>query len=83
MAYFGYPEAHENDAERASRPGLAILESISLLNQKSPHAKLAARVRIDSGAVVVGAGAGREVDVFGETPNIAARVQTAAAPDTD
>jgi class 3 adenylate cyclase len=44
MAYFGWPEAHENDAERAARAGLAILESISRLNEQPLHAKLAARV---------------------------------------
>src|SRR5438105_2594190 len=44
--------------------------------------KVSVRVGIDSGAVVVDAGAGKDADVFGETPNIAARVQTAAAPDT-
>jgi class 3 adenylate cyclase len=82
MAFFGYPEAHENDAERAARAGLAILDGVSKLNQQSMHPKIAVRVGIDSGTVVVGAGAGKEVDVFGETPNIAARVQTAAAPDT-
>jgi class 3 adenylate cyclase len=82
MAYFGWPEAHENDAERAARAGLAILERVSKLNQESAHPKIAVRVGIDSGAVVVGAGAGKDADVFGEAPNIAARVQTAAAPDT-
>jgi class 3 adenylate cyclase len=82
MAYFGWPEAHENDAERAARAGLAILEAVSKLNQRSTDSKIAVRVGIDSGTVVVGAGAGKDADVFGETPNIAARVQTAAAPDT-
>ena len=82
MAYFGWPEAHDNDAERAARAGLAILDAISKLNEHSTHPKLAARVGIDSGAVVVGAGAGKDTDVFGDTPNIAARVQTAAAPGT-
>jgi class 3 adenylate cyclase len=82
MAYFGWPEAHDNDAERAARAGLAILDAISKLNGRPSRAKLAARVGIDSGAVVVGAGAGKETDVFGDTPNIAARVQAAAAPDT-
>jgi class 3 adenylate cyclase len=82
MAYFGYPEAHDNDAERAVRAGLAMLDAISKLNEHPTHPKLAARVGIDSGAVVVGAGAAGEADVFGETPNIAARVQTAAAPGT-
>jgi class 3 adenylate cyclase/tetratricopeptide (TPR) repeat protein len=97
MAYFGYPEAHDNDAERAARAGLAILEAITWLNEQPPpplpspmlnngggniRPKLSVRVGIDSGAVVVGAGAGVEIDVFGEAPNIAARVQGAAAPDT-
>ncbi|MBV8770745.1 MAG: AAA family ATPase [Deltaproteobacteria bacterium] len=114
MGYFGWPEAHENDAERAARAGLAIVDAISHLepaahgaavSRSSPIAssgqapdfaahgsrrdsinerlaRLSVRVGIDSGAVVVGAGAGKDADVFGETPNIAARVQTAAAPDS-
>jgi class 3 adenylate cyclase/tetratricopeptide (TPR) repeat protein len=82
MAYFGWPEAHENDAERAARAGLAALEEVSKLNQKSPHPKVSVRIGIDSGAVVVGAGAGKDTDVFGEAPNVAARVQAAAAPGT-
>jgi len=82
MAYFGWPEAHDNDAERAARAGLAILDAISKLNEHPTSPKLLARIGIDSGAVVVGAGAGKDTDVFGDAPNIAARVQTAAAPDT-
>jgi class 3 adenylate cyclase/tetratricopeptide (TPR) repeat protein len=82
MAYFGWPEAHDNDAERAARAGLAILEAITKLNGHSARPKLAARVGIDSGTVVVGAGAGKDTDVFGDTPNIAARVQAAATPGT-
>jgi class 3 adenylate cyclase len=82
MAYFGYPEAHDNDAERAARAGLAILDAISKLNQPSTQPELSARIGIDSGAVVVGASAGKGADVFGDTPNIAARVQAAAAPGT-
>jgi class 3 adenylate cyclase/tetratricopeptide (TPR) repeat protein len=82
MAYFGYPEAHDNDAERAARAGLAILETITKLNEHPARPKLAARIGIDSGTVVVGAGPGKEADVFGDTPNIAARVQAAAAPGT-
>ena len=82
MAYFGWPEAHDNDAERAARAGLAILDALSKLNERPARPKLAARVGIDSGAVVVGAGAGKEADVFGDTPNIAARVQTIAEPGT-
>jgi Adenylate and Guanylate cyclase catalytic domain/AAA ATPase domain len=82
MAFFGYPEAHDNDAERAARAGLAILDVLSKLNEQPRSSKLTARVGIDSGAVVVGAGAEQDADVFGETPNIAARVQTAAEPGT-
>jgi class 3 adenylate cyclase len=82
MAYFGYPEAHGNDAERAARAGLAILDAVSKLNEHPTHPNLEARIGIDSGAVVVGAGAGKDTDVFGDTPNIAARVQAATAPGT-
>ncbi|MBV8356534.1 MAG: AAA family ATPase, partial [Deltaproteobacteria bacterium] len=82
MAYFGWPQAHENDAERAARAGLGILDAIANLNEHFSLVKLSARVGIDSGAVVVGAGSGKSADVFGDTPNIAARVQTAAASDT-
>jgi class 3 adenylate cyclase len=82
MAYFGWPEAHDNDAERAARAGLAILDRLAKRNQQPNHTKLAARVGIDSGTVVIGAGAGKDADVFGDAPNIAARVQTAAEPDS-
>jgi class 3 adenylate cyclase/tetratricopeptide (TPR) repeat protein len=82
MAFFGYPEAHDNDAERAARAALAIIEAIAKLNEQPGHPKLAARVGIHSGAVVVGSGAGKDADVFGDAPNIAARVQEAAAPGT-
>jgi class 3 adenylate cyclase/tetratricopeptide (TPR) repeat protein len=82
MAFFGYPEAHDNDAERATRAGLAILDALVALNESSAHPRLAARIGIDSGPVVVGAGAGPGADVFGDVPNIAARVQAAADPDS-
>jgi class 3 adenylate cyclase len=82
MAYFGWPAAHDNDAERAARAGLAIIDAIARLNEQSRRARLSARVGIDSGAVVVGKGAGQDADVFSDTPNIAARVQAAAEPDT-
>jgi len=134
MAYFGWPAAHDNDAERAARAGLAMLDAIAKLNEETsssdlrtsrtrfPSAssglrltgsagappsepspthssldapqgrsskngggerpKLSARVGIDSGMVVVGAGAGNDAEVFGDVPNIAARVQSAAEPDT-
>jgi class 3 adenylate cyclase/tetratricopeptide (TPR) repeat protein len=82
MALFGYPEAHDNDAERAARAALSILEAIARLDRTSGQSKLSARVGIDSGAVVVGAGAGKDADVFGDAPNIAARVQAVAEPGT-
>jgi class 3 adenylate cyclase len=78
MAFFGYPVAHDNDAERAARAGLAILEAIASLNEHRVGTKLSARIGIDSGPVVVGAGAGEAVDAFGEAANIAALVQAMA-----
>jgi len=82
MAYFGWPAAHDNDAERAARAGLALLDAIAKLNEQPGHAKLSARVGIDSGLVVIGQGAGSAAEVFGEVPNIASRVQETAAPGT-
>ncbi len=82
MAFFGYPAAHDNDAEGAARAGLAILDAIAQLNEQPARHKLSVRIGIDSGRVVVGAGAGKEVDAFGDAANIAARVQAAAEPDT-
>lgn len=82
MAFFGYPEAHDNDAERATHAGLAILQAIAKRNEQFGHPKLSARIGIDSGGVVVGTGAGQDADVFGDTPNVAARVQEVAAPGT-
>ncbi|HLW69729.1 MAG TPA: adenylate/guanylate cyclase domain-containing protein [Candidatus Binataceae bacterium] len=82
MAFFGYPAAHENDAERAARAGLTILDTIAQLNEQPAHVKLAVRIGIDSGRVVVGVGTGQAVDAFGDTANIAARVQATAAPDS-
>jgi predicted ATPase/class 3 adenylate cyclase len=81
MAYFGWPEAHGDDPERAVRAGLAILEAISRLNEQRTAIKLSARVGIDSGIVVIGTGGSDDFEVFGETPNVAARVQAAAARD--
>jgi class 3 adenylate cyclase/tetratricopeptide (TPR) repeat protein len=79
MALFGYPEAHENDAECAVRAALTILDAVGKLDAP---VKLSARVGIDSGPVVVGAGASKDTDVFGDAPNIAARVQAVAEPGT-
>src|SRR6516165_6506367 len=82
MAYFGWPQAYGDEAERAVRAGLAILEGISKLDDRVTSPKLSAWVGIDSGLVVVGTGRGKEIEVFGETPNVAARLQTTAAPNT-
>jgi class 3 adenylate cyclase len=82
MAYFGWPAAHDNDAECAARAGLAILDAIVKLNDQPHHANLSAQVGIDSGTVVIGKGAGNEAEVFGDVPNIAARVQATAEPGT-
>jgi len=82
MAFFGYPEAHENDAERGIRASLAILDALAKMNDAGGQIRLAARIGLDSGSVVVGHGAGSDADVFGDTPNIAARVQSAAESET-
>jgi class 3 adenylate cyclase/predicted ATPase len=84
LVYFGYPQAHEDDAERAVRAGLRILEAVRRLDVKS--VKLQTRVGIATGLVVVGdligKGSAQEQSVVGETPNLAARLQTLAEPET-
>jgi class 3 adenylate cyclase/tetratricopeptide (TPR) repeat protein len=82
LAYFGYPAAHENDAERAVLAGLAIIAGVQTLDRTQ---RIEARVGIHSGLVVVGemgAGESRETHAIGETPNIAARIQAEAAPNS-
>jgi class 3 adenylate cyclase/ABC-type transport system involved in cytochrome c biogenesis ATPase subunit len=83
LVYFGYPEAHEDDAERAVRAGLAVIDAVGGLATPEP---LNVRLGIASGLVVVGdligAGAAQERGVVGETPNLAARLQTLAHPGT-
>src|SRR5258708_34777199 len=69
------------DAWRLSNR-LAILDAIARLNEQLGHAKLSARVGIDSGTAVIGKGVGNEADVFGDAPNIAARVQATAESGT-
>jgi class 3 adenylate cyclase/predicted ATPase len=78
LIYFGYPQAHEDDAERATRCGLALVDRVRWLNLSE---KLHARVGMATGLVVVG-GEVVEHDVVGETPNLAARLQALAEPDT-
>ena len=74
LIYFGYPRAHEDDAERAVRTGLGVVDAIGRLNVKS--VELQARVGIATGLVVVGdligEGSAQEQSVVGETPNLAA-----------
>ncbi len=88
LIYSGYPVAHDNDAERAVRTGLGILEAMKTLNERLEQEKgiqLGIRVGIHTGPVVVGevgVGASQEHLALGETPNIAARLQGLAEPDT-
>ena len=82
LAYFGWPVAHEDEAERAVRSGLALVEAVVKL--RDGEAPLACRVGIATGLVVVGEllgeGAAKEETVVGETPNLAARLQALAEP---
>ena len=85
LAYFGFPRAHEDDAERAVRAGLAAVAATAGL-PAAHGASLAARAGIATGVVVVGdligEGAAREEAVVGDTPNLAARLQALAEPGT-
>ena len=85
VVYFGYPEAREDAAERAVRAGLAIVETMQALNARfaAEHkVRLQVRVGIHCGTVVVAKGGDKEADMFGDAPNIASRVQSAADADT-
>ena len=83
LVYFGYPQAHEDDAERAVRAGLELIAAVSALKASSP---LQTRVGIATGLVVVGdligAGEAQERGIVGDTPNLAARMQGVAEPNT-
>jgi class 3 adenylate cyclase len=83
LVYFGYPSAHEDDAERAVRAGLGVVDAVARLDAKS--VTLRARVGIATGLVIVGdligEGSAQEQSVVGETPNLAARLQALAEPD--
>jgi len=85
LAYFGYPQAHEHDAERAVRAGLALAEAVPTL-ASGTNSPLQVRIGIATGLVVVGdligKGAAQEQAVVGETPNLAARLQAIAEPGT-
>jgi class 3 adenylate cyclase len=82
LVYFGYPHAHEDDAERAVRAGLELVVAVGALKT---HAPLQTRVGIATGLVVVGdligSGASQEQAIVGETPNLAARLQGLAEPN--
>src|SRR4029453_18347319 len=88
LVYFGYPRAHEDDAQRAVRAGLGIVEALGPLNTRLTQERgvqLAVRVGIHTGLVVVGEVGGstrQEQLALGETPNLAARLQGVAAPNT-
>jgi class 3 adenylate cyclase len=83
LVYFGYPEAHEDDPERAVRAGLELVAAVSTLNT---HAALQTRVGIATGLVIVGdligSGDAQERGIVGKTPNLAARLQSVAEPNT-
>ena len=88
LVYFGYPQAHEDDVQRAVRTGLGIVEAMRELNghlERRPGVRLAVRVGIHTGLVVVGevgGGSRQEQLALGKTPNLATRLQGLAAPDT-
>ena len=83
LTYFGYPQAHEDDAEQAVRAGLAVIQSVGRL---PAQADLRVRLSIATGLTVVGdligEGAAQERGVIGETPNLAARLLDLATPNT-
>jgi len=82
LVYFGYPQAHEDDAERAVRAGL---ELVAAVGQLKTYAPLQTRIGIATGLVVVGdligSGASQEQPIVGDTPNLAARLQGVAEPN--
>src|SRR5271166_3983633 len=88
LVYFGYPRAHEDEAERSVRAGLDIVEAMAELNaaiRRPPGVELAVRIGIATGPVIVGdqigEGTAAETAVVGETPNLAARLQALAQPN--
>jgi class 3 adenylate cyclase len=88
LVYFGYPQAHEDDAHRAVRASLGLVAAMGELNARLARhtgVRLAVRIGIHTGLVVVGemgGGSRQEQLALGETPNVAARIQGRAAPDT-
>src|SRR6202008_3698598 len=87
LVYFGYPVAHEDDAQRAVRAGIEIIDAlrVSPLQSRQLPNPLQVRIGIHTGLVVIGeigSSEKREMLAMGETPNIAARIQGLAEPDT-
>ena len=88
LVYFGYPQAHEDAAQRAVRAGLAMVDAMAPLNTRlAPDygVRVAVRIGLHTGVAVVGSvgsGARQEQLAMGDTPNIAARLQSLAAPNT-
>jgi class 3 adenylate cyclase/predicted ATPase len=88
LVYFGYPQAHEDDAQRAVRTGLGVLDTLEKLNARLAQlyqVRVAIRIGIHTGLVVVGemgSGGRQEQLALGETPNLAARLEGLAAPNT-
>ena len=88
LVYFGYPQAHEDDAQRAVRAGLGMVAAVQALNAQfaaRQGVRVAVRIGIHTGLVVVGdmgGGSRQEQLALGDTPNLAARLQGLAAPDT-
>jgi len=88
LVYFGYPQAHEDDAQRAVRAGLGMVEALGQLNirlKQDRGVELSVRLGCHTGLVVVGevgGGPRQEQLALGETPNVAARLQGIAAPNT-
>src|SRR5262249_31835802 len=82
LIYFGYPAAHEDDAERAVRADLALIDAVASLSSSEP---IQVRIGVATGLVVVGdligSGEAQERGIVGETPNLAARLQGIAEPN--
>lgn len=85
LIYFGYPQAHEDDVERAARAAIALLEALAARSTLEHTPTIEVRIGIATGSVVVGdivgSGAAQESTVLGDTPNLAARLQSIATPN--
>ncbi|HJQ85718.1 MAG TPA: AAA family ATPase [Candidatus Binatia bacterium] len=84
VTYFGYPLIHDDGPERGVRAGIALLDALAVLNgrlEPQHGVRLAVRIGIHTGEVVIGAGGGKEAEVFGEAVHVAARVEQIAESD--